>query len=235
MKFHYDLSGAQQIIMDLPVYGNASAFLEGAALMRGATPGTDSGFAVIAAGTYAGVLGVIKEPHAAVAAGADSKQDGTAYTFRKVLINPFAVYLAEHSAGALVIDSVATVTVSVTTAEDNVDGGWMLGDDGMLQYITASGTTSRTTKSASGWSAANTYTHIQPLFHAINELSTDGTKIKATLATTDGKIRTLQNYIKAVGLPFAVLDPTKHSGLTLTSAKAYSDIIFTDHAYGING
>lgn len=234
MKFHYDLSGAQQICMDIPVYGNGSAFLEGAILMRGATPATDSGFAVIGAGTYAGVLGVIKEPHAAVSAGADSKQDGTAYGLRKILINPFAVYLAEHT-GALVIDSVTTVTVSVTSAEDNVDGGWMLGNDGMLQYIVGANTSSRTTKSASGWTSANTFIHIQPLFHAINELSADATKLSATLATTDGKIRTLQNYIKAVGLPFQPLNPTKHSGLTLTSAKAYSDIIFTDHAFGING
>lgn len=235
MKFHYDLAGCQQIIKDYPIYGAGAAINEGAIVMRGATPATDSGFVVIGAGTWAGVVGLVKEAHALVSAGLDSKQDGTAYTFRKILTNPLAVFLAEHAAGALVIDSVSTVTVSVTTAEDNVDGGWMLGSDGVLQYIVGANTSSRTTKTASGWSASTTYTHIQPIFHAINELNTAGTKIQATLATTDGKIRTLENYIKANGVPFQKLDPTKHSGLTLTNPVAYSDIMFTDHAFGING
>jgi hypothetical protein len=239
MKFHYDLTGAQQIIKDYPVYGAGSALAIDAALMRGATPGTDSGFGIVAAGTLAGIIGVLQEAHADPgAAGDDSKQDGSAYGLRKVLINPFAVWLAEHvdaATAALVIDSVTTTAVTVTAGEDNVDGGWMLGSDGQLQYITASTTTNRTTKSSTGWTAAITYAHIQPIFHAIGELSSVGVKIQNTLATTDGKMRVIENYIKANGIPFQKLNPTKHSGLTLTNPVVYSDIVFTDHVFGING
>ena len=239
MKFHFDLSGCQQIIKDIPVYGAGSALTIDAALMRGATAGTNSGFAIVAAGTLAGILGVLQEAHADPgSAGDDSKQDGSVITFRKVLINPFAVWLAEHVgavAAALAIDSVVTTAITVTGAEDNVDGGWMLGSDGQLQYITASTTTNRTTKTASGWSAAITYAHIQPLYHAIGELDSTGVKIQNTIATTDGKMRVLENYIQADGVPRQKLDPTKHSGITYTNPKVFSDIIFTDHAFGING
>lgn len=235
MKFHYDLTGAQQLYMDIPVYGNGAAMLEGALVARGATPGTNQGFGILAPTGLASVLGLLGELHALVSAGADSKQDGTAYGLRKILINPFAVLLAEWSTGAIAVASTSTTTVTITSLEDDIDGGWLLGSDGQLQYLTASAAGSCTTKSTTGWTSATTVQKITPLFHVTTTLSTDCTKLNQAAAAGTGKARILQNYIKANGVPFAPLDPTKHSGLTLTSPKAFSDVIFTDHAFGING
>jgi hypothetical protein len=235
MKFHYDIAGCQQIYEDIPVYGNGAAMLEGAAVVKGATAGTNQGFAILAPTGLAGVLGILGEVHALVTAGLDSKQDGTAYTFRKVLINPFAVILAEWDTGAIAIASVVTVTPTITSLENDIDGGWLLGSDGQLQYITTSASGSCTTKTATGWTSAITVQKITPLFHATGTLNSTSTKLNQAAAAGTGKIRVKQNYIKANGLPFQKLDPTKHSGLILTRPVAYSDIIFTDHAYGING
>lgn len=235
MKFHYDLSGAQQTYMDIPVYGNAANMLEGALVARGATPGTNQGFGILAPTGLAAVLGLLGELHTNSVAGADSKQDGTAYTFRKVLINPFAVLLAEWSTGAIAVAGVSSATVTITSLEDDIDGGWLLGSDGQLQYLVASASGSCTTKSASGWTTSITVQKITPLFHATTTLSTDSTKLNQAAAAGTGKARIIQNYIKANGVPFQKLDPTKHSGLTLTSPVVYSDVLFTDHAFGING
>jgi hypothetical protein len=235
MKFHFDLTGAQQILMDIPVYGAGAAMLEGAAVARGATPGTNQGFAILAPTGLAAVLGVLAETHALVTTGLDSKQDGTAYTFRKVLINPFAVMLAEWATGAIAVASASTTTVTITSLEDDIDGGWLLGSDGQLQYLVASASGSCTSKTATGWTSAITVQKITPLFHATTTLSSTSVKLNQAAAAGSGKVRIIQNYIKALGIPFQKLDPTKHSGLTLTNPVAYSDIIFTDHAFGING
>lgn len=235
MKFHYDLSGAQQIYMDTPVYGNGAAIKEGALVARGATPGTNQGFAILAPTGLAAVLGICGELHALVAAGLDSKQDGTVYTPRKILVNPFAVMLAEWDTGVIAVASTSTTTVTITSLEDDIDGGWLLGSDGQIQYLVASAAGSATSKTATGWTSATTVQKITPLFHATTTLSSDATKLNQAAAAGSGKSRIIQNYIKAVGIPFQPLDPTKHSGLTMTTPKVFSDVIFTDHAFGING
>lgn len=235
MKFHYDLSGAQQIYMDIPMYGNAANILEGALVARGATPGTNQGFAILAPTGLAAVLGLAGEKTTNSVAGADSKQDGTAYTKNKVLINPFAVLLAQWDTGAIAVASTSTTTVTITSLEDDIDGGWLLGSDGQLQYLVAAAAGSCTTKTATSWTSAITVQKITPIFHATTTLSTDATKLNQAAAAGTGKARIIQNYIKANGVPFQPLDPTKHSGLTLTSPFAFSDVVFTDHAFGING
>lgn len=235
MKFHYDLSGAQQMYMPIPVYGNAANIKEGALVARGATPGTNQGFAILAPTGLAAVLGLCGQLHTNTVAGADSKQDGTAYTNRKILVNPFAVMLAQWATGAIAVASTSGTTVTITSLEDDIDGGWLLGSDGQLQYLTASSAGSCVTKSATGWTSSTTVQKITPLFHATTTLSTDATQLNQAAAAGTGKARIIENYIKANGVPFQPLDPTKHSGLTLTSPFAFSDLIFTDHAFGING
>lgn len=236
MKFHYDLAGSEQIVKDMIVYANGAQMSEGALLARGATPGTNQGFAILAPTGLAAVLGVLKEllldPGSA---GDDTTQAGTIVTYRKVMVNPFAVMLAAWATGAIAIASVSGTTVTITSLEDDIDGGWLLGSDGQLQYLTASVAGSCTTKTATGWTSAITVQKITPLFHATTTLSSDATQLNQAAAVGTGKARIVENYIKANGLPFQKLDPTKHSGLTLTSPVAYSDVIFTDHAFGING
>jgi len=232
MKWAYDLSGAEGIIRDIPVYGNAAAIISGAGVMRGATPGTNQGFAILATGACADFWGVLQELHAAVAAGADSKQDGTAYTYRKAIINPFAVWRTEYdSTDTMAVASTSTTTVTVTSLEDDIDGGWLLGNDGQLQYLVASASGSATSKTASAWTSANTVLKILPVNHQLGKLNATGDKLGTDAAAGSAVITVVENYLKARGIPLQKLNPTKHSGLTLTSPVCYSDIVFRNHTY----
>lgn len=230
MIFAYDLTGAEPIVRDVPYYGNGTAISNGAVMMRGATPGTNQGFAIIGATGLAGVIGVTNELKTVVSAGADSKQDGTAYTYIKIIINPWAVYRAQYDTGAIAVASTSTTTVTVTSLEDDIDGGWLFGSDGQLQYLTAAAAGSCTTKSTSGWTSATTLQKILPMFHLLGTTGTDGTKLNHAAAVGSGLITVMENYVQARGIPLQRLDPTKHSGLTLTSGKLFSDIHFRDMA-----
>lgn len=224
----YDLTGAEPIVRDIPVYGNGAAIVDGALVMRGATPGTNQGFAILAASGWAGAIGVIQETHALVSAGADSKQDGTAYTFRKVVINPWAVYRAQYDTGAIAVASTSSTTVTITSLEDDIDGGWLFGNDGQLQYITTASAGSCTTKSATGWTSANTVQKVLPMFHLFGTLDTTAVKLNHAAAVGSGLLANLDNWVEARGIPRQRLDPTKHSGLTLTSVRLFSDVHFRD-------
>jgi hypothetical protein len=231
MIFAYDLTGAEPIIRDYPIYGGAADILEGAVVIRGATPGTDGSQLITGAATAcADVVGVLNELHDYSVSG-DSAIAGTTWVLRKVIINPFAVYRAEYSTGAIAVASTSTTTVTVSSLEDNIDGGWLLGDDGLLEFLTASAAGSCTSKTASGWTSANTLQKILPLFHQLGVIATGGANLNHAAAAGTATISVLENWIQAKGIPRQRLDPTKHSGLTLTSAKIYSDIVFRNHAF----
>lgn len=230
MIFVSDLTGAEAIIRDVPYYGNGAAIVNGAVMMRGATPGTNQGFAIVGASGLAGVIGVTNEAKALVAAGADSKQDGTVYTYIKIIMNPWALYRAQYDTGAIAVASTSTTTVTITSLEDDIDGGWLFGSDGQLQYLTASAAGSCTSKTSSGWTSATTVQKILPMFHLFGTTGTDGSKLNHAAAVGSGLISVLENYVQARGIPLQKLDPTKHSGLTLTSGKLFSDIHFRDQA-----
>lgn len=236
MKFHYDVTGAQLMYKKFPLYGAGTVIPEGAVVMRGATAGTNQGFGIIGTSTLPGVLGVTAQQDPIVVSGSDSKADGTAYTRYKVMINPFAVFLAQHDAGALAISSVSGVTVTFSSYEASVQGSWLLGSDGQLQYVASTGSNTALTKTATGWTGGvQTVTKIEGIFWAVTDFNTAGQNIKNPAAAPTGKVRVVENYIKAFGIPFQIMDPTKHSGLTLTNPVAYSDVLFTDHFLGING
>lgn len=242
MKYVYSLDGSKEIIRDFPIYGGAADIVEGAAVMRGATPGTNGGLAIVAATTLADILGVLAELHDYSVSG-DSAIAGTAYVRRRVIINPMAVYRAQYDpADDMDVASTSGTTVTVTSLEDNIDGGWLLGDDGaaaygtgttgsLLQYIDTSASGSCTTKTASGWTSANDLIKVLPLMHQLIKVNTAADKLGTDAAAGSGTAAVIDNWISADGLPLQQLDPTKHSGLTLFNPKVYSDIRFLNHAF----
>ncbi len=240
MKLHYNLSGGQTIIKQVPVYGNGAAILEGAAVMRGATPGTNQGFAIVATGALAKVIGVMNVTHALVAAGLDSKQDATAYTYleKRVIVNPDSVFLIEHTTptvSAIAVASTSTTTVTITSLEDDIDGGWLWGSDNQLQYLTSSASGSATTKTATGWTSATKVTKIHQLFGILIALDATAVKIANAAAAGSGKVAILESYIHSNAVPRQRLDPTKHSGITYDSGiKIFQDVLFTDHMFANN-
>lgn len=233
MKFSYDLTGSSQIVRDIPVYGAAADIVSGAAVMRGATPGTNGGQAIVATGACADILGVLEELHDYSVSG-DSAIAGTSWVRRKVTINPFAVFRAAYDADDDVdVTSVSTTTVTITSLEDDIDAGWLLGDDGYLEFLTASASGSCTTKEdrSSDWTSSTDVIKILPQWHQLGKITTAGNELGTDAAAGSALIVVIENYIEADGLDTEILDPTKHSGLLLTNAKAYSDIRFRDHAF----
>lgn len=242
MKYVYSLDGSKEISRDFPVYGAGADIVEGAVVIRGATPGTNGGLAIVGTGALTDVLGVLQELHDYSVSG-DSLIAGTAYIRRRVIINPMAVYRAEYDgADDMDVASTSTTTVTVTSLEDNIDGGWLLGDDGsgaygtgttgaQLQYIAASASGSCTTKTSSGWTSANDLIKVLPLMHQLIRVNTAADKLGTDAAAGSGLASIIDNWISADGLPLQQLDPTKHSGLTLFNPKVYSDIRFLNHAY----
>lgn len=242
MKYLYTLDGSKEIIRDYPIYGAGVDVVEGAVVIRGATPGTNGGMAIVGTGALTDVIGVLNELQDYSASG-EALIAGTSYVRRKVIINPFAVYRAEYdTADDADVASTSTTTVTITSLEDNIDGGWLLGDDGsgaygtgttgsLLQFLTASASGSATTKTASGWTSANDVIKVLPLFHQLVKINTAADKLGTDAAAGSGRAVIIDNWISADGLPLQELDPTKHSGLTLFNPKVYSDIRFLDHAF----
>ena len=241
MKYVYSLDGSKEIVRDFPVYGAAVDIVEGAAVIRGATGETDHGIAVVATGACADILGVLAELHDYSVSG-DTILAGTAYVRRKVIINPMAVYRAQYdTADDMDVASTSGTTVTVTSLEDDIDGGWLLGDDGsgaygtgstgsLLQYLAASASGSATSKTASGWTSANDVIKILPLLHQLIKVNTAADKLGTDAAAGSGRAVIIDNWITADGLPLQQLDPTKHSGLTLFNPRIFSDIRFLNHA-----
>lgn len=235
MKFHYSLGGGGLNVKKYPLYSATTAIAAGAAIMKGATPGTNQGFGIIAAPAYPGILGVTEEPDTNTSAGGDSKQDGTAYTRYKLVMNPDAVFIAELTDPVttnIAVASTSGTTVTITSLEDDIDGGWLYGSDFQLQWIATAASGSCTTKSATGWTSATKVTRLLPLFKILLDLNTAATKLLPAAAVGTGKVIVLENYVEMQGAKREVLNPTKHSGMTLTSfAKLYSDILFQNHAF----
>ena len=242
MKYVYSLDGSKEIVRDYPISGAAADVVEGAAIMRGATPGTDGGLAIVATGALVDILGVLVELHDYSVTG-DAVIGGTAYIKRKAIVNPMAVYRAQYdTADDADVASTSGTTVTITSLEDDIDGGWLLGDDGsgaygtgstgsLLQYLAASASGSATSKTASGWTSANDVIKILPLFHQLVKINTAADKLGTDAAAGSGRAAIIDNWITADGLPLQQLDPTKHSGLTLFNPRVYSDIRFLNHAF----
>lgn len=234
MKFHYSLGGGGLNMKKYPLYSATTAIVEGAVIMKGATAGTNQGFGIIGAPAYPGVLGVTAEPDTNTSAGGDSKQDGTAYTRYKLIVNPDAVYMCEctdPTTTNIAVASTSGTTVTITSLEDDIDGGWLFGSDYQLQWIATAAAGSCTTKTSTGWTSSTKVTRLLPLFKILLDLNTASTKLLPAAAIGTGKVIVSENYIEVQGAKREVLNPLKHSGVTYTSfAKLYSDIIFQNHA-----
>lgn len=236
MKFHYTLSGAKTHIKKYPLYSATTAIPEGAAVVKGATFGTNAGFGIVSPAAAAGVLGVTAQRDPNTSAGGDSKQDGTAYTRYPVIINPDAVYLCELSkpaTAAIAVASSSSTTVTITNLEDDIDGGWLWGSDGGVYWIATAAAGSCTTKGTTGWTSAITVSRLLGLFKILQDLSATAVKLLPAAAIGTGKIITLENYIQYSGGKLEVLDPTKHSAVVspIASTKLFADIVFQNHAF----
>lgn len=250
MKYSYSLSGGMAKIKPLPVYCNGAAIPVDAGVMKGATAGTNDGFAIVGAPAYPGFIGVLAETQPLVSAGLDSKEDGTAYTRRKIIINPDAVWRAEHTnpvtaaiAVASTSGATAGATITITSLEAGIGSGWLWANflaalgQGEMQWITnnnSGGSCVVKSAQSTAWTTATLVARIERLGYILTDLDTTCVKIKNPVGAPTGKVIILENWIQQKPNARAeILDPTKHSGVALdnTFTKVFSDIIFQNHAY----
>jgi hypothetical protein len=160
MKWHYDLTGAEQIYRDVPVY-HATSLSDGEGLMMTSQSSTTDGeFTAWSNGANAAVnsLGMCCEAktttskagfgdHISTAATATTDAIGsiastiaTGNIYAKAIINPFAVYLAEYSQLAASYCTAAADSASTTytqTVEEKMEGGWLYVVPGVTSSIVA--------------------------------------------------------------------------------------------------
>lgn len=269
MKFHYDLTGAEPIVRDVPVY-DAATLARGELVMLDPAAATDCQFitaytganteAVDAIGVMQETLtttskanpgdavttaGTVDPPQDAISSIAAGVAAGSRYG--KVIINPFAVYLAEYSQAAA--DDVAftqawnSTTLTCTSLEDNIDGGYVFvsaasanaSAKGQLRYLTASAAGSATTDSAPAVATTtnDTFIKVLPANHRLTALSADGIKLKSQAAAGSGvSLTILENYIGGSEQALEPLRAQRHKGGNFTShAKLFADVLLTDHIY----
>ncbi len=151
-KFHYDLTGAEIIYRDVPMY-DAALIDQGEFIMLAATVDTDNEFITGYTGSSAEMvdgLGISNEhivttsladygDHVTTAATSTTPAissiaatPATGNRYGKAIINPFAVYLTEYSQAAA--DDIAltqawsTTTLTLTSLEaDTSAASWILG------------------------------------------------------------------------------------------------------------
>jgi hypothetical protein len=167
--------------------------------------------------------------------------------YGKVIINPFAVYLAEYDqADAIAISSTSTTTLTVGSLADDIDGtfvyfvGTHTGVTGSLRHLEASAAGSATMDSAlvtTGVASDTIIRTLPPLAGGyagpLTKLNTTATGLTTTAAVgTTVTLRVVDNYVQADNLPFCPLRKASHKGKNnLQKAKLFADIVLADHLF----
>ncbi|MBW2086662.1 MAG: hypothetical protein JRI54_11645 [Deltaproteobacteria bacterium] len=253
MRFSYDLAGAEPIIRDVPLY-DASGIANGELVMLGNTdPDSNADHGVAFQTAYESsqaasavdALGVCQEDITCTTLPDVATE---AASYGKVIVNPFAVYLAEYSQAAA--DDVAltqawsTTTLTLTSLEDDIDCGWVLGSSesatsgfaGQLRWISASASGSCTLSTAptTAGTTNDMIVKILPVNHRLTSLNAGATGLLSQAAAgACVSLHIVENFIEADGLSFSPLRRYNHDGLDLTNARAYAAIVMLDHVYKI--
>lgn len=262
MRYHYSLIPEDEpIIRDMAIY-DAALLANGELLMKGTTDpdsnadqamslvtafGTTTAEAVDAVGilvdsrwnpNVSGVGGAGTIPSAVYATAASGPYYG------KVIVNPFAIYLAEYDqSDAITITSTSTTTLTVGSLEDDIDGSFVYfvgthtGVTGSLRAVITAAAGSCVMDSALTTTGASTDTIIRthmPL-SLYNKLNDEATGLSTTAAIgSTVTLRTVENYVQADNIPFVPLRKASHKGKNnLQKAKLFADICMLDHAYNV--
>ena len=151
-KWHYDLTGAEPIIRDVPMY-DATNIDNGEFIMQNATAANkqefitgfvDSSACMVnglgisvegidtagSTGGGGGVNGNLPKLKPFDTAASIATATAVGQRWGKAIINPFAVYLTEYSQAAADDEAATTTetadtTITMTAIEQNIDGGWI--------------------------------------------------------------------------------------------------------------
>lgn len=193
MKWHYDLCGAEPIIRDIPVY-SAAIICKGTPMSSGVTATElNNGRAIVATGTaLARIIGVTNEEVTAADALAVNATGHEHYA--KLIINPYAVYLAQYDVSDTydITNTVASATgVELTSADNgevNQTGFWLYVTNNVGTYtaggfgnlfcagaVTAATGYTATTGYTSGLKATTTSDHFIAMYARYGATIANGT------------------------------------------------------------
>jgi hypothetical protein len=224
-------SGQDPIVYKLPIYATAD-IADGALLMPGVTAETDLGALIVATGAGADAIGILRGK-LTYATTNRWLADGTQHVEASVeLIDRYSIVDIEYDqSDTMAVASTSTTTVTITSLEDNIDASYLYSPvSGNLFYVAQSSAGSCVTKTATGWTNADTAIKILRPFHQLAKLNTAGTKIGTDAGAGSWTVCILQNEFEALGYPRQRLDATKHNGLSLTSPRFFAKVLVRNTA-----
>jgi len=259
MRWHYDVTGAEPIIRDIPVY-SSGALIEGQPMMSGpVATDVNNGRSIPAVATVVkNIIGVLQEPVTAANALAVVLTGYEKYA--KHIINPFAVWLAEYSqttTDTIILTGADATGKTCTSADFGTDH-----ETGCWDYITSQGVgtghgnlfcvgaiTTTTVHTAvtdyDDYLKANAIGDYDLILHArygatvaagtVNLSAAALNKITGHLATEcTGAMMVLENYIEGNGIPMQPLVISQHSGNNYKgdAPRFYGDVVFQNHLLG---
>jgi len=261
MRFSYDLTGAEPIIRDMAVY-DAALLANGELLQLGTSANTtaDGGISLItaynstAASSAIDAVGILTESTYAASAPDRTPVDTSGVYMGKVIINPFAVYMAQvdDSTGDDVAVESSSTTVLIketlsTIGASGVGGYWVLftncstpGLDGQLRFITDNDADDFDIPALpSTPSTSDNYIFANPANAYACNLNAEATGLTSdkTLDVPEGatNLRVIRSYAGSNSNPIVPLlsyiSPAASSQLG-SGAKLYSDIVLKDHLFG---
>lgn len=226
------IKGQDPIVIKLPIYGGAADIADGALIMPGATADTDLGTWIVGASTAPDAIGTLRGLHDYSVSG-DSLVAGTNWVFRDVeLCDRYQPLEVEYDlTDTMAVASSSGTTVTITSLEDNIDTSWLYSPvSKTLFFLVASASGSATTKTASGWTSADTAVKILRSGHQLAKLNTGATKIGTDAAAGSWTVCVLENWFEDVNRGPERLDPTKHNGITLLSPRFWSVLLVRNTA-----
>ena len=256
MRWSYDVTGAEPILRDIPVY-NSGAITRGTAMTSGpVATQVNGGRSIIATPTsLSNIIGVIQED--VTAANALAVLATGFETYAKHIINPFAVWRAAYATSTsdqIIITTASTAGTSVTAADTgdaNETGAWVYvsnsgGTTGGYGNLFCVGATTGTTV----LTATTSYTAglignvigdyfmiLHPRYGATvvgGSVSLDSTSmyVQGLIASGNtGQAIVLENYISSTTRAPQPLNIATHSGSNYAAeAPIFSaDLMFSSH------
>lgn len=239
MQLVQESAAGADVIKRMPLFGGGTDIVSGAAVIRGATAGTNTGYGIVGVPSYAGFLGCAEALFQASVTDNDPTA-ATKFILTPVVVSPRAIYSIDYDPGTLVVASISGGNPTITSLEA-VDGGWLFGNDGYLSFIDSISTGAATLKNPAtaannppgGWTTATLIAKIFPRWHQLADLNTPATNFKESAAAAGtGAVCVIETYLRAPGYDRILLDPTKHSGVNFgLSATLFSYATFRTTAF----
>ena len=229
---------------NVPVTGAGSDINKGALLIRGGTPATNNGMAVIGGSltnASADAIGILKELHDFSVTG-DTNIGGTVFVTHEVApIVPWRVVRILYDSSTVIsaTQAVNSTTMTITSLEDNIDAAfWYVTTGtgaGQTNYSTASASGSTTLKAAftTDLDTTSRLIKILPRFHPLIGFDTSLRYLGSGAAAGGTTGMVLESFIERNNR-MERLDPTAHDALTglnsLQSIRFWADVAIRDSA-----